>query len=70
MKIENKFDPVWMVLKKHIEADLQRFREMNDNDQTEAETARLRGNIEYAKEILALEDEEVPVIAPSQSYLK
>jgi hypothetical protein len=58
---------VWMKLKKHLEAELQRLRAKNDSNLDEQRTAILRGRIGQVKAILALENDAPP--APDEDKL-
>lgn len=54
----------WQVLKAHLQEELQRLRERNDNPQlSEADTAALRGQITHCKAMLALE-KDLPIPPP------
>lgn len=44
----------WRYLDKKLKEDIAFMREQNDSELDEAETAKLRGRIEYAKELLEL----------------
>lgn len=58
---------VWLKLKKHLEAELQRLRVKNDGNLDEKRTAILRGRIGEIKAILALENDAPP--APDEDKL-
>lgn len=45
----------WRRLKAHVEQRLALYREMNDKEQSESQTAMQRGRIAMLKEILALD---------------
>jgi hypothetical protein len=49
--------PVWARLKGHMQDRLATMRLRNDNPQTEAETAVLRGEIRCLKSLLALDND-------------
>ena len=52
----------WKALKEHLQKDLQRLRERNDNESLTAEqTAALRGQIAHCKAMLAL-DKDLPIL--------
>ena len=54
----------WQAIKAHLEKDLQRLRERNDNESLTAEqTAALRGQIAHCKAMLAL-DKDLPISPP------
>ena len=49
----------WVRLKKYCEDRLAELREENDGDRNEVETSKIRGMIEFAKEILDLDDADI-----------
>lgn len=51
---------VWLKLKQHLEAELQRLRAKNDGNLDERNTAILRGRIGQVKAILSLEKDAPP----------
>jgi hypothetical protein len=54
----------WQVIKAHLEKELQRLRERNDNESLSAEqTAALRGQIAHVKAMLVL-DKDLPILPP------
>lgn len=48
-------NPVWMKVKKHLEARLTELRAKNDGNLDERKTALLRGRIKAIKDVLALD---------------
>lgn len=62
MKVEPQFrlseqeihSPLWMRLTEHYSKRLASLRARNDNDLTEADTAKLRGRIREVQVLLAL----------------
>ena len=51
----DKLSPTWIKLKKHLEQQLEQYRQQNDADTSEIATARQRGRIQEVKRILALD---------------
>lgn len=46
-------DPIWLKLRAHMEAELERYRISNDSPDNDIEaTARLRGRIAQLKDLL------------------
>ena len=45
----------WALFQKHLNDELRAAREQNDDNLDLVETARLRGRIDFIKELLALE---------------
>jgi hypothetical protein len=52
--------PTWHRLSEYLEKRLARLREQNDGDQSEADTAKLRGRIAELKLILSLSKTDRP----------
>ena len=50
--IVDKHSSEWLNIKEFLEGRLADFREQNDSDLTAAETERLRGKIEFVKEMI------------------
>ena len=68
--IEDASSIEWMRVKSYCEDRLQELRISNDDDQDAIQTARLRGMIEFAKEVCALyEDPSAPVNVPDTNYI-
>ena len=67
--IRDKTSPEWMAVKEHCESRLAELREENDNDYDPIETAKIRGKIAFAKEIIDLEKEQEQEKVKSQEYL-
>ena len=55
-----RYSPAWQQLQAHLTARLADLRKDNDKEQTEAETAKLRGQISEIKRLIAL-NEDLPV---------
>jgi len=58
LSIGEKRSEGWLRLKKHLEDSLEKVRRRNDEVQTEAQTAALRGEIAVYKRLLSLDREE------------
>ena len=65
MKLDHrqKNDPLWLLLKEHLERRLADLRVLNDKPQPDEKTEHLRGRIAAYKELLAL-DSPAPVVTP------
>jgi len=59
----------WKAVKEHCESRIISMRQENDENLDEIETARLRGNIEFAKELLDLGIEKFIPEVKSEGYL-
>ena len=59
----------WLDIKEWAEGRLQELREQNDGDADERETALIRGKIEFAKEILVLDESNPQIEAGDNHYL-
>lgn len=55
---EERDSALWMKLEAHVKGRLELMRVQNDNRMDQAETERLRGRIAFAKELLALSEDE------------
>ena len=55
---EERNSALWKKLELHIQERMDMFRKQNDMTMPEVETAKLRGKIAFAKELIALSDEE------------
>ncbi len=67
-----KIDPnsaEWRNLKEHINDRIKALRIDNDEDLNKEDTVKLRGKIEFAKEILSLGEDEEKVLVQDQTYL-
>ena len=51
---------LWKKLNAHIELRLEVLRKQNDGDMSAEETARQRGRIAFAKELLGLNQKQKP----------
>ena len=67
--IKDKFSREWMQVKEFCEGQLKEAHEDNERDLNKVETARLRGRIEFIKEILALGEDVVQVEVPKTHYI-
>ena len=63
-------DIEWATVKEYCENKLSEMRAENDNDASETETAKLRGMIAFAKEILELEKNEQNVEISDTTYIE
>lgn len=54
----DKHSGTWMRLAEHMRNRLDELRGKNDGDQTESQTAMLRGQIQCLKSLLALGDDQ------------
>ena len=52
--IKDKYSIEWIKVEKHCKRRLQDMRDDNEGDLDAVETARVRGMIQFAREILAL----------------
>ena len=59
----------WTTVKEYCEKRLVEMRADNDNDASEIETAKLRGMIAFAKEMLDLEKNEQNVEISDTNYI-
>jgi hypothetical protein len=64
--IKDKSSLEWIRVKEHITQRLAQLRTDNDRDLDPIETSKIRGMIEFAKEIEAL-DQERPALQPAAS---
>lgn len=55
--VDDRSSSLWKRLMTHLEGRLETLRQQNDAASSEAETARLRGQIAAVKEMLALNNE-------------
>ena len=62
-------DPQWLIIKGYCEHRLQKLREENDASDTLERTEKLRGMIEFAKEILELESKAELVRVVDENYI-
>lgn len=67
--IKDKASVEWITIKEHCESRLAEMRAENDNDADITETAKLRGMIAFAKEILELEKNEQNVEISDTNYI-
>jgi len=68
-KIKDKASIEWITVKEHCQKRLTEMRSENDNDANKTETARLRGMISFAKEILDLEKNEQNIEISDTKYI-
>jgi hypothetical protein len=68
--IKDKTSIEWIAIKEHCENRLAEMRAENDNDADITETAKLRGRIEFCKEILDLEKNEQKVNVSDTTYIE
>ena len=68
--IKDKTSIEWITIKEFCESRLAEMRVENDNDADMAETAKLRGMIAFAKEILDLEKNEQKVEVSDTTYIE
>jgi len=68
-KIKDKASIEWVAVKEHCLKRLTEMREENDNDANIEETAKLRGMIAFAKEILDLEKNEQSIEISDTKYI-
>jgi len=59
MRIDSSSD-TWLDIEKWTTDQLIEMREQNDNDLNKNDTAKLRGRIEFAKDLLALTEKPAP----------
>lgn len=69
-KIKDKASIEWITVKEHCESRLAEMRIENDNDASVEETAKLRGRIEFCKEIIDLEKNEQKVEISDTTYIE
>jgi len=62
-------DPQWLAIKDYCKHRLQKLREENDSSDTLERTEKLRGMIEFAKEILELESKAELVRVVDENYI-
>lgn len=67
--IKDKASIEWITVKEHCESRLAEMRAENDNDADALETAKLRGMIAFAKEILDLEKNEQSIEISDTKYI-
>ena len=68
--IKDKHSAAWQTVKQFTEEKLAEMREENDRDLDPVETSKLRGRIEFAKEVLALEKAPEPKLeVANNSYI-
>ena len=67
--IQDKASLEWLRIKEYCENRLAEMRADNDGDLADIETAQLRGQIKFCKEILELESDSEPVQVPNTEYL-
>lgn len=59
----------WRKISKHVAGRLHELREQNDDNTLEAaDTAEIRGQIAFAKEILSLGESEEKIVTTSADY--
>jgi len=68
--IKDKASIEWVAVKEYCENRLKEMRSENDNDANKTETARLRGMIAFAKEILDLEKNEQNIEISDTRYIE
>lgn len=68
--IKDKSSIEWLSIKGFYLTRLNELRVENDADLNPVETARLRGMIELAKEILSLDETEEKIVVPEQTYIE
>ena len=56
-----KTSAIWQKIEEELKSDLDTLRKKNDNDLTDIETARLRGQISFCKKILSWAERD-PII--------
>jgi len=69
-KIKDRASIEWIAVKEHCEKRLEELRIENDNDLNAADTATLRGKIEFAKEILDMEKSEQKLEVSDTTYIE
>ena len=67
--IKDKASIEWVAVKEYCENKLKELRTENDNDADAMETAKIRGMIAFAKEILELEKNEQNVEISDTNYI-
>lgn len=68
-KIKNKSSSEWRRIESYCKAQIAEMRKDNDGDLNDLETSKLRGKIEFAKQVLDLgEAEYVPEVV-TQTYI-
>ena len=68
MTIDKNSDD-WRQVREFCEKRIAEMREQNDNDLGKKETARLRGNIAFAEEVLNLDKVEIRPDIQSNEYI-
>jgi hypothetical protein len=61
--IDDTFSQEWLIVKEYCEDQIEELRAYNDDDHSDIETANIRGQIKFAKNILSLSDD------PQQSMI-
>lgn len=70
-RIQDKNSPEWLRVQSFCSRRLAELREQNDGDHDVPDTAKIRGNIAFAKELLALADKpEDPDMISDTSYIE
>lgn len=67
--IKNKTSLEWIQVKDHCTKRLAELREENEGDLDTTETARVRGMIEMAKEVIALGVDEATIQIVQTDYI-
>ena len=67
--IKNKTSLEWIQVKDHCTKRLDEFHQENEGNLDTAETARVRGMIEFAKEVIALGVDEATIQIAKTGYI-
>ena len=67
--IKNKSSLEWIQVKEHCTERLAELHEENEGDLDLTETARIRGMIEMAKEVIALGEDELTIQIAKTNYI-
>jgi len=69
-KITDKNSVEWLIVKSFCEKRLEELRAENDNELNHGETAMIRGQIKFIKEILELEKNEQKPEVSGTTYIE
>jgi hypothetical protein len=67
----NIYSQEWQIIAAFCEEEISALQEQNERDLDDSETASVRGQIRFARKILALADETTPVeLISSNNYIE
>jgi len=69
-KIQDRASTEWLRVKAHCIKKLNELRDDNERDLDPVETAKIRGAISLAREILEMEEKEKTVDVPNTKYIE